>query len=147
MLGAGRGETRELLAQSLAKLGTTRAIVVHGQDGVGEISVSETTNVSEIRNGHIANSELVPTDFGIEKNLGIGLLVVQNPQQSADVIQRVLEGQPGPARDIVIANAAATLWVSGISDDLMTGADRCKMAIDKGHANEIFKELIEMTNK
>lgn len=147
VLGAGRGETRELLASALAKLGTTRAIVVHGRDGLGEISVSDTTDVSEIRNGHIANSELVPSDFGLENSLGISLLVVQNPQQSADVIRRVLEGQPGPARDIVIANAAASLWVSGISDDLLTGAERCKMAIDKGHAGDLLKELVEMTNK
>ena len=147
LLGAGRGDTRELLAEALAKLGTTRSIVVHGRDGLGEISVSETTDVSEVRNGHIANSELVPGDFGMENSLGIGLLVVQNPQQSADIINRVLDGQSGPSRDIVIANAAATLWVSGISDDLMTGANRCSMAIDKGHAKEMLKELADMTNK
>ena len=147
LLGAGRGETRELLAEALAKLGTTRAIVAHGRDGLGEISVTETTDVSEVRNGHIAHSELVPTDFGLEKSLGNSLLVVQNPQQSADVIRRVLDGQPGPARDIVIANAAATLWVSGISDALLTSADRCAMAIDKGHARDMLKDLVSMTKE
>jgi anthranilate phosphoribosyltransferase len=146
VLGAGRGETRELLAESLAKLGTTRSIVVHGRDGLGEITISNTTDVSEVRNHHVASTELHPSDFGLEKSNSISLLVVQNPHQSADIINRVLDGQKGPARDIVIANAAAALWVSGICDDLHSGAERCAMAIDKGHARSILQELIEATN-
>ena len=95
----------------------------------------------------LGHSELRCSDFGLEQSLGLGLMVVQNPQQSADIIRRVLDGQPGAARDIVIANASAALWVSGISDDLMTGADRCAMAIDKGHAKEMLADLVEITNK
>lgn len=145
LLGAGRGETRIALAEALAKLGTKQAMVVHGEDGIGEITVSGVTEVSEIRDGHIAHREIVPEDFGLTRS-AIDLLVVQNPQQSADIINRVLSGQPGPARDIVIMNAAAALWVSGISDDLKTGIERCQMAIDKGHANDILGELKEATN-
>ncbi len=146
VLGAGRGETRELLAEALAKLGTTRSIVVHGRDGLGEITVSNTTDVTEVRNHHVASTELHPSDFGLEKSNSISLLIVQNPHQSADIINRVLDGQKGPARDIVIANAAAALWVSGICDDLHSGAERCAMAIDKGHARSILQELSEATN-
>ena len=145
VLGAGRGETRLLLAGALARLGTRRAMVVHGRDGVGEITVSDVTEVTEIRNGHLANRELVPEDFGIERS-SIDLLKVQNPQQSADIINRVLDGQRGPARDIVSVNAATALWISGICDDLRTGVERCQMAIDKGHAKEILSELVKTTN-
>ena len=119
LLGAGRGETRAMLAEALAKLGTKQAMVVHGKDGIGEITISGVTEVSEIRNGHIAHREIAPEDFGLTAG-SIELLVVQNPQQSADIINRVLDGQPGPGRDIVIVNAAAALWISGICDDLRT---------------------------
>ncbi len=145
VLGAGRGETRIMLAEALAQLGTNRAMVVHGQDGIGEITVDGKTDVTEIRNGHLAHRAIAPEDFGLSQN-GTSLLVVQNPQQSADIIKRVLNGQPGPARDIVVINAAAALWISGISDDLRTGVERCEMAIDKGHAKDILAELKETTN-
>ena len=145
LLGAGRGETRAMLAEALAKLGTKQAMVVHGKDGIGEITISGVTEVSEIRNGHIAHREIAPEDFGLTAG-SIELLVVQNPQQSADIINRVLDGQPGPGRDIVIVNAAAALWISGICDDLRTGVERCQMAIDKGHARDILDELKKITN-
>ena len=144
LLGAGRGETRIMLAEALAQLGTNRAMVVHGQDGIGEITVSGPTDVTEIRNGHLAHREITPEDFGIDRS-STDLLIVQNPQQSADVINRVLDAQPGPARDIVVINAAASLWISGISDDLRTGVERCEMAIDKGHAKDLLEELKETT--
>ncbi len=146
VLGAGRSETREKLAKALALLGTERSIVVHGRDGLGEITVGEVTDVSEVRGRHVTNTELAPEDFKLVKT-STSLLKVQNPQQSADLIERVLEGQSGAARDIVLANAAAALWISGIADDLRTGAERCAMAIDKGHARELLKELVDLTNK
>lgn len=145
VLGAGRADMRIPLAEALVQLGTQRAMVVHGRDGIGEITISDATDVTEIRNGHLANRELLPEDFGIERS-GIELMKVQNPQQSADIIHRVLAGQPGPARDIVTINAATALWISGICDDLCTGVERCQMAIDKGHAREILAELVETTN-
>lgn len=145
ILGAGRGETRIMLGEALAQLGTERAMVVHGQDGIGEITIDGKTDVTEIRNGHLTHREIMPEDFGISQS-STELLVVQNPQQSADIINRVLDGQPGPARDIVVINAAAALWISGISDDLRSGVERCHMAIDKGHAKGILEELKETTN-
>lgn len=145
LVGVGQPEKREIIAEALARLGVDRAMVVHGNDGVAEITTSDASTVTEVRNGHLAHRELFPEDFGIER-AGIELLKVQNAQQSADIIIRVLEGQPGAARDIVSMNAAAALWISGICDDLSAGIERCRMAIDKGHAKQILKELIETTN-
>ena len=144
LLGAGRGETRLRLAKALARLGTTRAMVVHGRDGLGEITISGPTDVTEIHGNHLTNTVLQPADFGIEPGDTL-LLKVYTPQQSADLIRRVLEGQSGPARDIVLINAAAAVWVAGISDDLANATERCAMAIDKGHAKELLEELIELT--
>ena len=70
-----------------------------------------------------------------------------NPKESAEIIQRVLNKQGGAARDIVIANAAAALWISGLCDTLEIGAERCATAIDNGQAAEMPKDLVEMTNK
>ena len=145
LLGVGHSDKREMIAEALAKLGVNRGMVVHGNDGISEITISDATTVSEIRNGHLAHRELFPEDFGIERS-GIQLLKVQNAQQSADIISRVLSGQPGAARDIVSINAAAALWISGICDDLSAGIERCHMAIDKGHAKETLQELVETTN-
>ena len=145
LIGVGQADKRELVAEALARMGSERAMVVHGNDGVSEITTSEASTVTEIRNGHLAHRELFPEDFGIERS-GIQLLKVQNAQQSADIITRVLSGQPGAARDIVSMNAAAALWISGICDDLSAGIERCRMAIDKGHAKEILNELIETSN-
>lgn len=146
VLGAGLGNTRPLLAQALAKLGTERSIVVHSRDGLGEISVSEATDVSEVLGTQVREGQLAPSDFGLEPS-SAKLLRANSPSESADVIKRVLEGQLGPQRDIVVANAAAALWISGICDGLLAGAERCARAIDNGQAGEILKELVDMTNK
>ncbi|MEM9940737.1 MAG: anthranilate phosphoribosyltransferase [Planctomycetota bacterium] len=146
LLGAGRGETRQLLAEALALLGIKRALVVHSKDGLGEISVADQTDVSEINGSSVVEGSLSPQDFGLEES-DLILIRVSNPKDSAEMIQRVLAGQSGAARDIVIANAAASLWVSGLTDSLVTGTERCAKAIDSGHATEMLNELVELTNK
>lgn len=146
VLGAGRGETRQLLAEALAMLGTKRSIVVHSRDGLGEISISDITDVSEVQGKYITEGTLAPKDFGITSG-NHTLLSASDPAESAEKIQRVLAGHSGPTRDIVIANAAAALWVSGLCDGLESGAERAGRAIDNGQATEMLKELKELTNK
>ena len=146
VLGAGRGETRTLLAEVLAVLGTSRSIVVHSRDGLGEISVSDLTDVSEVRGKYVTEGVLSPDDFALSQG-NLAMIKAANSVESAEIIQRVLAGTSGPARDIVVANASAALWVSGLCDSLATGAERCAAAIDNGQAAEILKELVEMTNK
>ena len=146
LLGAGRGETREKIAQALSLLGTTRSIVVHSRDGLGEISIGDVTDVSEVRGKYVTQGTMSAEDFGLPSG-NLALIRVANPVDSAEMIQRVLAGQAGPARDIVIANAAAALWVSGLCDSLAIGAERCATAIDNGQANEMLRELVELTNK
>jgi len=146
ILGAGRPETRDTIARALAKLGTERALVVHSRDGLGEISIAETTDVSEVRKTFVTEGTLTPTDFKLEPST-LMMIKAGDPKESAEIIQRVLNKQGGAARDIVIANAAAALWISGLCDNLEIGAERCATAIDNGQASEMLKDLAEMTHK
>jgi anthranilate phosphoribosyltransferase len=77
----------------------------------------------------------------------MAMLQVEDPPESAEMIQRVLSGEQGPARDIVVANAAAALWISGLADSLAIGADRCAGAIDRGQASETLNDLIKLTSR
>jgi anthranilate phosphoribosyltransferase len=146
VLGAGRGETRIMLAEALSMLGTTRSIVVHSRDGLGEISISDITNVSEVQGKYVTEGTLSPEDFGIVKG-SLAMLSAADTAESAEKIERVLAGHSGPTRDVVVANASAALWVSGLCDGLETGAERASKAIDNGQAAEMLKELVELTNK
>ena len=146
LLGAGRGETREMLASALNRLGIRRALVVHGQDGLGEISNSHPTEVSEVRDGRIAHRTISPADFGLEPTNSVELKAI-DASDSADKIRRILDGQQGAARNVVVINAAAALWISGISEDLRLATDRCARAIDNGQAKEMLADLVEITNK
>jgi len=146
VLGAGRGETREKIARALALLGTERSIVVHSRDGLGEISIGDTTDVSEIIGKQVRTAELAPKDFGLEPG-SIGMLKVNSPAESADMIRRIFDGHAGPQRDIVVMNAAAALWVSGICDALAMAVERCNTAINNGQAKGMLAELAELTNK
>ena len=146
VLGAGRGETREKIARALALLGTERSIVVHSRDGLGEISIGESTDVSEIIGKQVRTAELAPKDFGLEA-ASIAMLKVNSPTESADMIRRIFDGHAGPQRDIVVMNAAAALWVSGICDALPMAVERCNTAINNGQAKLMLSELASLTNK
>jgi anthranilate phosphoribosyltransferase len=146
VLGAGRGETRNKIAEALSLLGTKRSIVVHSRDGLGEISISDLTDVSEVQGKFVTEGTLRPSDFGFETG-SLAMLTATDPAESAEKIERVLAGHEGPTRDIVVANASAALWVSGLCDSLERGADRCAQAIDNREAAKMLQELVELTNK
>lgn len=146
ILGVGRPETRETIARALAKLGTERALVVHSRDGLGEISISDTTDVSEVRKTFVTEGTLTPADFNLEPD-SMMMIKAGDPKESAEIIKRVLAGHGGAARGIVVANAAAALWISGLCDNLEIGVERCSTAIDNGQASEMLKDLVDMTQK
>jgi len=94
----------------------------------------------------VTEGTLAPEDFGMERG-NLSLLSANDPVESAEKIQRLLAGHSGPARDVVVANAAAALWVSGLCDGMESGAERCRKAIDNGQATEMLKDLADLTNK
>ena len=113
--------------------GAPRAMVVHGHDGMDELTTTGPTTVFELRDGEVRERQLVPGD--------VGLAVVDaeqvkggTPADNARLAEEVLGGRPGPYRDIVLLNAAAGLWVGGVVDDLETGVERAAASIDEGRA-------------
>ena len=146
VLGVGRPELRPLLAEALRLLGTTRAIVVRGEDGLDELTLNGPTRVSEVSTTEIREFAWTPSDFGLSP-ASLEALQVDGPEQSAALIRRVLAGEPGPARDIVVMNAAGGLWTAGKVDTPHAAASLAAEAIDTGAAQRLLERLVEFTNR
>jgi anthranilate phosphoribosyltransferase len=144
VLGVGRPELRPLLAHALARLGTEHAVVVHGEDGLCEITLAARTLVTEIRGTELREHVWSPSDFGIREQ-PLDDARVDGPEASAEIIQQVLAGKHGAARDLVVLNAAAALWVAGQAKTLLEGATLAQNAVDSGAARTLLARLIEKT--
>jgi anthranilate phosphoribosyltransferase len=145
LLGAGREEIRRPLAEALARLGTTRAAVVCGADGLGEVTLDGPTRVTEVRGDRLAETVWTAADFGLTAGSREALLA-GDPVQSAAIIRGLLAGEAGPPRDVVLANAAAALWVldeQGAS--LEACARRAADSIDSGAARNVLERLIAVS--
>jgi anthranilate phosphoribosyltransferase len=145
LLGAGKPELRNLLAAALAKLGTQRAVVVSGEDGLGEVTISGRTDVTEVRGEQLREFTWTPADFGLTA-AGPESLRADDPTASAAIIRDILAGQHGPPRDVAVMNAAAALWVSGLQDSPAACAQKAAAAIDSGAARDLLARLAEVSN-
>ena len=142
LLGVGRDDLREPLARALAMLGTRRALVLHGEDGLGEVTLSGETFLTEVNGDQVSEFRWTPADFSLP-TAAIETLQVETPAESAAAIREVLAGQPGPRRDVVVANAAAALWIVGKADTPLACAQLAAAAIDSGAAAELLARLAE----
>ena len=131
----------ELIPQALKALGTKRAWAVLSEDGLGELSTTARTQVTELIDGHIRTWTLDATDLGLPR-ASIADFQVADAHESAKVVRCVLEGKPGPARDIVVLNAAGGLVIAGKAKDLHEGLNIAKTAIDSGNAAAILRKII-----
>ena len=143
LLGVGIPEIRSLLAGALAKLGTRRALVVSGEDGMDEVTLGGKTNVSEVSVDGISEFFWEPEVFGLQATASQEGMLAENPSQSAAVIRRVLAGESGPARDVVVLNSAATLWLAGKDHDPVKCAQLAQAAIDTQAAEGLLAKLAE----
>ncbi len=146
LLGVGRKELCGQLAEALQMLGTERVVVVHGSDGLDEVTLAGPTVVYEATPEGIRQLQWTPDDFALPV-VDSRRLVVDNPEESAQVIRRILDGQPGPARDIVVANAAAALWTFGAAQRLTDCVQLAATAIDRGAAAELLGKLAALTHQ
>jgi len=146
LIGVGRAALRPLLAEALAMLGADRAAVVHGQDGMDEVSLSGPTDVTLVADGQLTELSWTPEQFGLPHGRREDL-VVEGPEQSAATILAILKGQRGPARDIVVANAAAALWTVGRVASLPAGVNAAAEAIDSGSAALLLQRLVDSTHR
>lgn len=146
LLGVGKPHLRQLLAESLQRLGTRRAVVVCGADGMDEVTLGDVTHVTVVSEQGTTEFDWQPEDFGVPRADRESMLV-GGPDESAALIRRVLAGEPGPPRDIVVLNAAAALWTAGFSDDLASCAQRTAEAIDSGEAARLLDQLAAMSSQ
>ncbi len=147
VVGVSQLNLVEPLARALAALGTKRAWVVHGLDGLDEITLADQTIVAEANDGQVKTFKLNPSDFGI-KPASLETLTCADPQASAQMICEVLSGERREAaRDLVTANAAAALFVAGCADDLSAATTMATASIDGGAAARKLDALIKATNR
>src|SRR6266545_2713780 len=144
LVGVPRPEFTELLARSLMLLGTTRAWVVHGADGIDELTTTGYTKISECRDGAVNTFYLHPADVGLPK-APRGSLQGGDAHQNARIIEDILAGQRGPARDVVLLNAGAALFIAGAAASVDDGIVRASRAIDRGDAKRTLARLVSIS--
>lgn len=144
LLGVYDRTRTEVMARSLGILGTRRALVVAGWDGIDEISTTGPTQISEANGRAMSSREITPEDFGIQR-APADALRGGDREVNAALLRRVLAGEPGHYRDVVLANAAAALFVAGKAESLGEGVSVAASAIDSGLAEQTLASLIEFT--
>src|SRR5579884_1842610 len=133
----------ELLAQALLRLGVQRAFVVHGAEGLDEISVSGETVFAEVCDGRVASGQFLPEQFGLRR-WPSGALAGGDAQHNAALLRRVLAGEPGALRDAVLANAAAAFVAAGMAADVAAGAVLAAQVIDSGAAAKALETFLHV---
>jgi anthranilate phosphoribosyltransferase len=133
LVGAPSVRFANLLAEALAQLGTRRAFVVHGRDGLDEITTTCETDVFEVRGEEISKYVWSPESFAVERTT-LAALAGGDAGSNASIITEVLNGAKGPRRDIVLVNAAAGLLAGGLATDLPEGIRLAAESIDSGAA-------------
>jgi anthranilate phosphoribosyltransferase len=146
IIGVWRKDLAERLARVLAALETEHAWVVHGEDGLDEITLSGKTHVAEAHRGEVKTFEIAPADFGLDAGT-LDHLRGGDTEANAVIVRAVLEGKrKDEARALVIMNAAAALLLGGVAGDLRDGARRAAEAIDSGAALAKLERLVKATN-
>ena len=146
LLGVSDRHYQETIAEALVGLGCERAFVVRADDGLDEISVSDSTRVVEVKDGGTEEWFLRPEEFGFER-AGIDRIAGGSPDENAATVRGVLAGDPGPARDVTLLNAGAAVLVGGGAEDLGGGVERAREAIDSGAAQDVLARLVEVSGE
>ncbi|HYQ47436.1 MAG TPA: anthranilate phosphoribosyltransferase [Thermodesulfovibrionales bacterium] len=145
VLGVFSARLTETLATVLGRLGADDAMVVHGEDGLDEITITNGTRVSRFREGKVENLIFSPEDFGISRGTREDL-VGGDSRENAELTLGILRGEKGTKRDIVLINAAAALLVAGRANDMRTAVAQAEETIDSGSAMKKFEEIRKVSN-
>lgn len=149
LLGVFHPDLVGILARVLQRLGSRHVMVVHGRNGQGgldEITIAGETWVGELRHGEVIEYAIKPEDFGMS-TAAIESIQAQDSIQSRKMLLSVLDNQPGPARDVVLLNAGAAVYVAGVAESLGQGLEKARVAIESGAAKAKLLELIEFSNR
>ena len=144
VMGVFDKQWARIAAEVLQKLGAKHVMVVHSQDGMDEISLAAPTDVAELKNGEIKEFSIKPDDFGVAQQ-SIDSLVVEDAEDSLQMIQQALSGQAGPAADILALNAGAAIYVAGLADDMKQGVQIAKKIMQQGSAWQLLQDLAQYT--
>ncbi len=144
LVGVPRPEFTELMARALMLLGSKRAWVVHGADGIDELTTTGYTKISECRNGAVNTFYLHPADVGLPK-APAGSLQGGDAHENARIIEGILGGRLGPARDVVLLNAGASLFIAGAAGSVDEGIRFASRAIDRGDAKRTLERLVSIS--
>jgi anthranilate phosphoribosyltransferase len=146
VVGVYAANLTELLARVLGELGCTRALVVHGGDGLDELTINGESKITEWKNGESSTYFVVPEDFGL-KRASLSEIRGGDASRNSGIILEVLKGAHGAKRDIVLLNAAAAFVASSKANDLGEGVQIAARSIDNGNALRKLEQLIEFTNQ
>lgn len=145
VLGVYDRQWVEPMAHVLKALGSEHVLVVHAEDGLDEISIGSKSYVAELKNGEISCYTVCPEDFGLQRH-DINVLAVSNAQESLSIINDIFAGKTGPARDIVVLNAAAAIYAADLTATLAEGIQLAQTQIDNGAAQQKLATLIASSN-
>ena len=146
VIGVFHAELVGIVTRVLQQLGSRHVMVVHGEDGLDEITITGKTRIGELKHGEVSEYAIRPEDFGMKVS-AIETIQVQDSDQSKALLQSVLDNQPGPALDIVLLNAGAAIYVSGVADTLQEGVEVARVAVESGAAKEKLRQLVEITHQ
>jgi len=146
LMGVFHRDLVGLQARVLQRLGSQHVLIVHGSDGMDEITLSGDTLVAELKDGEVREYSVNPTQFGLSIHDGSALKAA-NAQASVDMIRRVLDNQASPARDIVMLNAGAALYAANVADSLADGVARAREALASGHAAQTLNAFVDASQQ
>ncbi len=144
LIGVYQADMLDVFARVLQRLGSEHSMVARSLDGLDEISNSSATEVVELKDGHIAKYQVTPQQFGIQPG-ALSDLIINSAEESRDMMLSVLEDNPGPARDVVLLNAGAAIYVAGLTPDMEQGVELAGQAIASGQALKKLQELASLT--
>ena len=145
VVGVYDPDITEKVAVVLSRLGVERAFVISGKDYMDEFTTTDATVVSEIKDGKVTTYEVTPEEFGIQR-VTLEDLQGGDGTENAKITKRILDGEKGAKRDIVVLNAGAAIYIAGKADSIGEGIRLAEESIDSGKANEVLQKLVEMSN-
>ena len=146
LMGVFHPDLVGIMARVLQRLGSRHVLVVHGSDGLDEITLSGDTLVAELKDGEVREYRINPGQFGIAEHDG-SMLKAQTREMSQAILHRVLANEPGPARDIVLMNAGAALYAADVANSLADGIERARSALASGRAAEKLDQFVQATQR
>ena len=146
LLGVYASTLAPTLALVLKQLGSTHVMVVHGHDGLDEITIAEETTIAELKDGEVNEYVIAPEEFDMSR-ASLDEIRVSSSEESAACVRKVLAGETGPARDVVLLNAGAAIYVADLAEDLVAGVERARQAIDQGDAAKTLETLVAVSSR